>query len=63
MKRLISKRFTRIIIAVAFVCVTCSCLRQDLVFFEDGEWDISDYRENSERLLMNSDIDNDDTDR
>lgn len=51
------------VVLIAIFTATCGCLRQDLVFFEDGEWDISDYREGAERELQNSDIDNDDMDR
>lgn len=51
------------VVLIAIFTATSGCLRQDLVFFEDGEWDISDYREGAERELQNSDIDNDDMDR
>ena len=63
MKRVLNNWLTRVVVLIAIFTATCGCLRQDLVFFEDGEWDISDYREGAERELQNSDIDNDDMDR
>ena len=59
------KRFYKIVailaLAALFMVTTASCLRQDYLMFEDGEFDgieFSDYD-----LMHNAEIDQDDVDR
>lgn len=59
------KRFHKIVVILAlaalFMFISTSCLRQDYLMFEDGEFDgieFSDYD-----LMHNAEIDMDDVDR
>lgn len=59
------KRFFKIVVMIAVVAVfellASSCLRQDYLMFEDGDFDgmeFSDYD-----LMHNAELDMDDTDR
>lgn len=59
------KRFPKIVVILAlaalFMIISTSCLRQDYMMFEDGEFDgieFSDYD-----LMHNAEIDMDDVDR
>lgn len=59
------KRFWHYALALIFAVVLtaplASCLRQDLIMYEDGEWDNNDVTEDV--MTINGEIDLDDADR
>lgn len=50
-----------LILAVVLTALLASCLRQDLIMYEDGEWDNNDVTEDV--MTINGEIDLDDADR
>ena len=60
--RIIRRYWALTLFVAALLAGATSCMTQEM-FYEDGDWDSMDYREGSDRMLQNCEMDADDIDR